>query len=149
MTSTPQGIVFYVDRCLGRSIATQLKQAGLNIKYHDDEFSQNAQDIEWLSEVGKRGWIVLTKDVAITRNAAERLTVTLAEVRLFALTRQDLNSQAMNDILRIAIPNIQKFVRKYPAPFIAKVYQNGTVKMWRDRSTLRQEVSRILPNVES
>lgn len=149
MTSTPTEIIFYIDRCLGRSIANQLRQAGLNIKYHDDEFSQNAQDVEWLREVGNRGWIVLTKDVAITRNTAERLTVTLAEVRLFALSRQDLSSSEMNDILRSAIPKIQKIVRQHPAPFIAKIYKDGAVKLWRDRPALLKDLQKILPNPKS
>jgi hypothetical protein len=39
-----------------------LIEAGAQIEHHGDHFAQNTPDIEWLQVVGKRGWVVLTKD---------------------------------------------------------------------------------------
>lgn len=55
-------IVFYIDRCLGRKLGQTLQEQGLTIALHDDHFTQNALDVDWLPEVGQRGWVVLTKD---------------------------------------------------------------------------------------
>ena len=56
-------ITFFIDRCLGkRYIAKVLIDSGIAVEIHDDRFSQNIEDVNWLPEVGKRGWVVLTKD---------------------------------------------------------------------------------------
>jgi uncharacterized protein with PIN domain len=55
--------VFFLDRNLGtKQVAEALRQAGAIVEIHNDYFLPDANDEEWLPEVGKRGWIVLTKD---------------------------------------------------------------------------------------
>jgi len=55
--------VFFVDRCLGRRIIPEmLRSAGEIVRAHDEVFRQDTRDEKWLTEVGKNGWIVLTKD---------------------------------------------------------------------------------------
>jgi PIN like domain len=52
---------FFIDRCLGnRLIAETLRSVGVHIEIHDDHFGKNAQDVDWIPEIGKRGWVVLT-----------------------------------------------------------------------------------------
>jgi hypothetical protein len=56
-------LVFFIDRSLGRKIVAQgLRDVDEIVKIHDDRFAPYAKEVEWLVEVGKRGWIVLTKD---------------------------------------------------------------------------------------
>jgi hypothetical protein len=43
-------------------IAEKLRDAGATVEIHDHHFPQNALDEDWISEVGKQGWVVLTKD---------------------------------------------------------------------------------------
>lgn len=139
--NAPKSLVFFVDRCLGRRVFNALKQAGLTVKFHDDEFAPNALDIEWLPEVGRQGWIVLTKDQAIGRNTIERIAVASSNVRLFMLNRQDFTGDQMIEIFCKAIGAMQNFIRKHPAPFIAKVNRAGEVKGWRDRDELLREIA--------
>ncbi len=75
-TGQNQEITFFVDRCLGKLIVKTLRDAGISVKAHDDHFPQNALDIDWLPEVGKRGWVIITKDARIGKNQTERLAVT-------------------------------------------------------------------------
>ena len=42
------------------------------MQIHDDHFPQDATDIEWLREIGQRGWIVLTKDTRIRYRSHEQ-----------------------------------------------------------------------------
>ena len=62
-------LTFFIDRCLGkRYIASVLQRSGITVEIHDDHFNQNVEDVDWLPEVGKRGWVVLTKDANISKN---------------------------------------------------------------------------------
>ncbi len=66
-------IVFFLDRNLGKyTIAEALRQAGANVEIHDDHFQSDAKDEEWLGEVGRRGWIILTNDKKIRYRSNER-----------------------------------------------------------------------------
>lgn len=137
-----QPLVFFVDRCLGRSVFQALNQTGIMVKFHDDEFPQSTLDTEWLPIVGQRDWVVLTKDAAIGRNALERRAVARANLRLFTLTRQDLTGAEMAAVLVQALGAMQRFVHRYPAPFIAKVDRAGKIRIWRDRAALLGELGR-------
>ncbi len=62
----------FVDRSLGRIIiATALRAQGVEIHTHDALFPENARDEEWLAEVGRRGWAVITKDARIRYRQTE------------------------------------------------------------------------------
>jgi len=141
MSEPSTEIVFFIDRCLGkRYIVEALKDTGISVEIHDDHFPQAAQDVTWMPEVGKRGWIILTKDAAIGRNQLERQAVAYAGIRMFALASQNLSGREMAEIFRVAILAMQKFIEKNPAPFIAKVYREGKVKSWKTQADLLAEL---------
>ena len=54
---------------------------GKTVQVHDDHFLPNDKDEDWLLEVGKRGWIVLTKDDRIRYRVTERTAILSAKVR--------------------------------------------------------------------
>ena len=54
-----QTTTFFIDRCLGKKLATVLRAQGHTVELHDSHF---AKDVDWLPTVGQRGWVVLTKD---------------------------------------------------------------------------------------
>lgn len=138
--SSPE-ITFFIDRCLGsKRIVTALKSSGIAVEIHDDHFAKDAQDVDWLPEVGKQGWVVLTKDAKISKNHLERMAVTNAGISMFTLASQNLSGKEMADIFLKSVSKMQEFVRKHPAPFIAKVYRDGRVEMWKDAQTLLDEL---------
>jgi len=62
----PEPLVVFRDRALGNKLAAQaLREAGVEVHLHGEHFPQDAKDHEWLPEVGKRGWVLLTKDSKI------------------------------------------------------------------------------------
>ena len=140
-TGSKQEITFFIDRCLGKKlIAKTFQDSGIAVEIHDDHFAQNVQDVDWLPEIGKRGWVVLTKDARISKNYLERMAVTKAGVSMFILASQNLSGKQMADIFLRAVTKMQEFVLSYPAPFIAKVYRDGRVEMWKDAQTLLGEL---------
>ncbi len=46
----------------------------------------------------------------------------------------------MAAIFLIAIVLMQEFVRKYPAPVIAKIYRDGKINLWKDSKELSAEL---------
>jgi predicted nuclease of predicted toxin-antitoxin system len=136
---------FFIDRCLGnRLIVETLRLAGVNVEIHDDHFGKNTQDVDWIPEIGKRGWVILTKDARIGKNKIERLAVADAEVRMFVLVSQNLSGADMANIFLQAIPEMEKFTLKNIAPFIAKVDRDSKVKVWKDNLDLLSELDEFL-----
>jgi hypothetical protein len=81
MSEEHRGITFYIDRCLGNKLIVEtLRSAGVTVEIHDDHFAKDAPDLDWIPEIGKRGWVVLTKDARIGTNQLERLAVASAQM---------------------------------------------------------------------
>lgn len=140
----PQPITFFIDRCLGnKRIAETLRYSGVSVEIHDEHFGKGAQDVEWLPEVGKRGWVVLTKDGKISNNLLERIAVARANVKMFIFASQSVSGADMSAILLKAVVPMQEFVREHPAPFIAKIYRDSRITMWKDQEVLLKELERF------
>jgi len=136
---------FFIDRCLGNKLIVEtLRSAGVNVEIHDDHFGKNTQDVDWIPEIGKRGWVILTKDARIGKNKIERLAVADAGVIMFVLVSQNLSGADMANIFLKAIPEMEKFILKYIAPFIAKVDRDSKVKVWKDNPDLLSELDDFL-----
>jgi len=134
----PESPIFFIDRSLGRKIIPNaLRQAGEEVTTHDEHFPQDTHDEIWLTEAGRRGWIVLTKDKHIRYRSNEVAALLSANVRAFILTAKgDLTGAEMAQIFIKALPAIQRMAAKTPPPFIARVQRNGTVELiWRTCSS--------------
>ncbi|MGK7927370.1 MAG: hypothetical protein AB4290_19370 [Spirulina sp.] len=141
MTKEHKTTVFFIDRCLGKHpILERLRATGITVEVHDDHFPQNALDIEWIPEIGKRGWIILTKDARIARNTIERQAVAYAGIRMFTLASKKLSGEETAIAFQSALPSMLKFITKNTAPFIAKVYKSGKVLAWKTASELLAEI---------
>jgi len=123
--------VFFVDRCLGRRIIPEmLRSAGEIVRAHDEVFRQDTRDEKWLTEVGKNGWIVLTKDKNIRYRAIELQALLAAKVRAFVLTaRGDLTGAEVGQIFVKAPPAMKKLCKTTEPPFIAHVNRDGSVTL--------------------
>lgn len=139
--ASSQDFTFFVDRCLGKRLATLLKAQGLTVEIHDRHFDKNAKDVDWLPIVGQRGWVVLTKDERIAKRSLERIAVASAQVRMFVLVSQNLSGTDTAAAFTKAIAAIQQFLQTHPAPFIAKVYRDGSIAGWKDHQDLLDELN--------
>ena len=74
-----------------------------------------------LTEVGRLGWIVLTKDKNFQHRQLEIAAVAQSKVRVFQLTAGNLRADEMAEIFAKAAKKIEAIVKGNPAPFIAKV----------------------------
>jgi len=133
--------IFFIDRCLGNKLADTLRIVGATVEIHDDHFSQDINDEDWLSIVGDRNWVVLTKDKKIASRPLELLAVAQDDVRLFAFVDGDVPGVVVAQAFVNALENMQRFIRGKQAPFIAKVHQSGRVQPCKNR----KELLRMLP----
>jgi predicted nuclease of predicted toxin-antitoxin system len=128
----PESPTLFLDRSLGKkTVAEALRAAGATVEVHDDHFPEDARDETWLTEVGKREWIVLTKDRRIRFRTIERTSLISARVRAFVLTAGDIDGHAMAVAFVKALPKILRFSTKYSPPFIATISRTGSVAMFQ------------------
>ena len=130
----PDGFVFFLDSCLGRHVVAEaLRTAGAEVKVHADYFREDALDDEWLDQVGKRGWLVLTKDKRIRYRRAEFAAVVQANVRLFVLTAGNVTAMEMGEIFVKALRRMIRLAGNHDAPFVARVTKGGGVSLYDKR----------------
>jgi predicted nuclease of predicted toxin-antitoxin system len=136
----PEPYTFFVDRCLGTcDVCTELRSAGANVVMHDDVFGQSTEDVDWLPQVGKRQWVLLTKDKRIRRNEAETTALMNAGVAAFVLTSGNLTGQQQGEAFAKALRRMQGMLRAHRVPFVATVTRDGGVEMFLDRRAPRRK----------
>ncbi|MEB3119741.1 MAG: hypothetical protein VKL41_00780 [Snowella sp.] len=131
-------LTYFLDRALGKSVGIALQAIGKKVEFHNDHFAPDSPDTEWLPIVSQRGWIVLTKDENIGRNILEVQAIADNKARVFILVSGNLSTQGMINIFVDVIKKIEKIVRGNSAPFIAKVYKDSRVTIWKNANTLRK-----------
>jgi PIN like domain len=130
-------ITIFVDRAISqKSVPEALRAAGATVEIHLDHFEPEALDTEWLPVVSQRGWVVLTKDVAIGKNPLEVLAIAQAGARVFILTSGNLRLSDMVSILVGSLEKVVRLTQGNQAPFIAKIYKDRRVTIWKNRNQL-------------
>lgn len=115
----PEAFTFFLDQGLGdKVIAHALRQRGLNVTLLKEHFA---------TEVGRRGWLILTKDDRIRRRPVEREALMRGGARAFILPSGNMSGDEMASAIVKALPKIQKFVARNSPPFIARISKAGEV----------------------
>jgi len=92
-------------------------------------FAQDAEDVVWLSEAGRRGWVVLTKDARIRQRLNERVVIERSGVRAVILTTQNLAGEEMAQVFVSALPAIRRMLDRKPGPLIATLTRAGELRV--------------------
>jgi predicted nuclease of predicted toxin-antitoxin system len=119
-----------VDRSLGRGVAAALRKAGAHVRAHDDLFPPDATDAQWLTEAGRQGWVVLTKDARIRFRVLERNALLAAGVRAFVLTSGNLRGEEMAEVFVRNLDRMVRLVERRPGPFIARITRTEPPKLY-------------------
>lgn len=118
--SGSQKLTFFIDRALGQKfVALALRGAGATVEVHEDHFAPESPDTEWLPEVTRRGWIVLTRDARVGLNILEQIAIASSAARVFVLSIDAATGEDMASALVLALPRIERLLQSHPAPFIA------------------------------
>jgi hypothetical protein len=81
----PREFIFFTDRDLRRQFPSILREAGVRVEQHDDHFAPDTLDEEWIGEVGRRGWIAITRDARIRYSPLALSVLMESGTQLFVL----------------------------------------------------------------
>jgi hypothetical protein len=98
---------------------------GETVEVHDDHFAIDCPDEEWLREVARRGWAILTKDRRIRRRPAELTALIESNAAAFVLTAGSLSGPAMAAAFVAALPRMKRILENYTRPIIVLVSHGG------------------------
>jgi hypothetical protein len=120
-------LTFFLDYQIGRFVVAQaLRNAGAKVEVHLDHFEQAAPDPEWIPEVGRRDWVLITKDQNIRRNPLERAAYEAARLRGFVVTGKDMDGQNLASLLVRCLPGMVYRAAGAPGPSLFTISRGGT-----------------------
>jgi PIN like domain len=126
--SEQRELVFFSDRDLGRAFPATLVAAGIKVERHDAHFAPDTPDEEWIAEIGRRGWIALSRDVRIRYSPLALSVLMESRAQLFVLVGKLTTAQAAETFLRWRNEVVAMALREERG-FIAKIRRDG-VHMW-------------------
>ncbi|MBM3321759.1 MAG: hypothetical protein FJY73_13935 [Candidatus Eisenbacteria bacterium] len=110
----------------------RLRSLGYPVIVHDEEFAPDARDEEWLAAAGRARWIALTQDQKIRYREGAKAVVRKHGVALFVVSAANSTGQEVAEIVGRAARRIVRFTGRNDPPFIARIYQDGSVRMVAD-----------------
>ena len=114
-----------------------LRDEGHRAHVQYDTFGSGTPDVEWLPQVGARGWILITKDKQIRKREIELRALRQAGVRAFVLTAGGLTGEAQARVLKDALPAMLRLLRREAATFVARVTARSGVETIEWRKNIR------------
>ncbi len=106
-------------------VANALREAGASVEVHIDHFSQSAPDLEWIPEIGKRGWVLITRDANIRRNPLERAAYEDAGLRGFVVTGKEMGGPDLAALLVRSLRGMVDRAAGRPGPLLFTISQGG------------------------
>jgi hypothetical protein len=130
---------FFCDRSLGgKLILAELRAAGLSVQSHSVYFRHDTPDVVWLSVVGEKKWIVLTRDAMIGHRTLELDALLAARARVFVLVSSGITDAISAEIIIKALPRIATIIDEARYPFIAKIMKDSSVVIWKTEAATRK-----------
>jgi hypothetical protein len=130
----------YIDESLSQGFLWQaLKDAGCEVYRRADKFPPGVPDPDWLEEAGRVGWLVLTKDQAITRRRNEMTALVLAGVRAFVLAAGEMTGPDQASLFVRLLPKMREFVKNIRrGPFVVKVSKDRSTQLLHPKKRKRR-----------
>lgn len=110
-------------------VPNALRACGVNVELKTDHFPQDTADIDWLPEVGRKGWVILSKDKNLRHNHIELVALLRSGAASFILTSGNFTGEEMAEAFVQALPQIRRILNKLQPPFVATVSKLGGVRV--------------------
>ena len=139
----PHPLILFIDRnCGGKAFGSCLRSHGVDFVLHDDVFSKNKGDHEWLPEIARRGWVAVTGDIETTRSVPFLRELTASTGTVFVIRALNgATAENKADIIANALHAIRRVIERHPPPFICRIGKGGELNI-----TCRSELNTILIN---
>ncbi len=143
MSPQPDTYTFLLDRAFGsktvaRALAERAVPLGHRVERLDDHFPPDTEDEVWLTEAGRRHWVVVTRDQRIMVNQRERQALLDHGVAAFIYTGGAASGQESSRILCIVLRTMEVILQLHARPFIAKITKEPNVLLvWDSTGPLK------------
>lgn len=121
--------MIFIDRSVPKSVAEAIKQVRDDVRWLEDEFPHGTPDPEWLGAVGRRAWLVVTRDKRIRYRPGEKQAIIDNRVGCFCFTQ---NSDPTRwGYLKLIVSTLDEMERLFAAterPFIFGVGREGAFR---------------------
>lgn len=121
-----RSLTFFLDYQIGRyTVAEALRAAGANVEVHIEHFEQSAADVDWIPEVARRNWVLITKDENIRRNQLERAAYEASRLRGFVVTGKDMSGKDLAALLVRSLGGMVRRAAGRPGPLLFTISRQG------------------------
>jgi hypothetical protein len=96
---------------------------------HDDHFADDCPDEDWLPAVGRRGWVVITRDLKIRYRAIEKEAALASGVRMISLTARRLSAGELGEAFVASSARVMRLLDAQRSPFIATMTRGGVLRI--------------------
>ena len=119
----PLRLAYWFDRCLGRAAPDAFEREGFETHRYEELYPDepDVADALWIPAVTARGWVIVTKDAAITRNPAEIAALRQASARFVCLAAQGMTGPDQIECLLRHWRTVEGQLRSRKPPVIVKV----------------------------
>jgi hypothetical protein len=67
---------FFLDNCISPAMAKAIQELArsqrVEVTHLSERFDRDIPDVDWISTIGREGWVVVSGDTRISRNPIER-----------------------------------------------------------------------------
>lgn len=122
-------MTYFFDNTFPPQLAQILKILGVDARHLQDDFPAETPDVNWLPEVGKKGWVVVTGDRRISKKPPERKALEEANVIAIFMAK-GFTSKLKFDLVASFIrwwPDIDRAVKHVKPGTSLEVGVNGKV----------------------
>lgn len=124
----PREQVFFTDRDLGHRFPERLRKFGIKVERHDDHFGAQTPDAEWIGEIGRRGWVAVSRDARIRYSPLALHVLMTSGARLFVLVGK-LTTDDAAELFVQSREKVEALLRMERRAFIAKIRRDG-IHLW-------------------
>lgn len=138
--------VYFIDACLGFvTVPNRMRADGMRVELLRDHFDAAEEDPKWIPDVGSRGWVALTQDYRMTKKAGHLASVAAAELAVFTVSGASQRGEVTAEAIVTARRRMEGILHATPRPFVARIYNDGSVEVLFRARELRREYGRPNP----
>lgn len=121
-------MILFCDEDIGRKVPQALQLVGLNVRPSVQQGWLGKADTDWLTEVGKNGWLAFSCNKKMLRVPNERDTIVREKVGIVFLTSGE---ERLPNTLRLLLNKwlwLEHIDQTLPRPFAFFLYPNGQAR---------------------
>ncbi|MBI2774083.1 MAG: DUF5615 family PIN-like protein [Chloroflexi bacterium] len=125
-------MTFFFDNNLSPVLVQGLRAFGEDVQHLRDSFAAEAPDTEWIPEVARRGWVVVTRDKHIRTRPLELDALRSHGLRVFIFSqKRDPDRWGWVELVVRRWLELKRFTETNGRPFVALIPEHGRIQKVR------------------